>query len=103
VSGRGHNEAFSLSTAFLVAGADSVVGSLWPVPDEATSVLMFLTHHFLRTHGEPPAKALRRAQLWMLNPDRELPDDLPPALAARSRRIDPHDLTAWAGFTHLGR
>ncbi|MEU9588784.1 CHAT domain-containing protein [Streptomyces sp. NPDC048193] len=103
VSGRGHNEAFSLSTAFLVAGADAVVGSLWPVPDEATSVLMFLTHHFLRTHGEPPAKALRRAQLWMLNPDRELPDDLPSALAARSRRIDPHDLTAWAGFTHLGR
>nr|WP_237518943.1 CHAT domain-containing protein [Streptomyces sp. SID5910] len=103
VSGRGHNEAFSLSTAFLVAGADSVVGSLWPVPDEATSVLMFLTHHFLRTHGEPPAKALRRAQLWMLNPGRELPDGLPPALAARAGRIDPHDLTAWAGFTHLGR
>ncbi|MFD8201858.1 CHAT domain-containing protein [Streptomyces sp. NPDC059701] len=103
VSGRGLNEAFSLSTAFLVAGADSVVGSLWPVPDEATSVLMFLTHHFLRTHGEPPAKALRRAQLWMLDPGRELPNDLPPALAARSRRIDPHDLTAWAGFTHLGR
>ncbi|MGW7410720.1 CHAT domain-containing protein [Streptomyces sp. NPDC054833] len=103
VSGRGHNEAYSLATAFLVAGARSVVGSLWPVPDEATSVLMFLTHHFLRTHGEPPAKALRRAQLWMLNPDRELPAELPPALADRARRIDPHDLSAWAGFTHLGR
>lgn len=103
VSGRGHNEAYSLATAFLTAGARSVVGSLWPVPDEATSVLMFLTHHFLRTHGEPPARALRRAQLWMLNPDRELPPGLPGFLAERARRIDPHDLSAWAGFTHLGR
>ncbi|MFF5017832.1 CHAT domain-containing protein [Streptomyces sp. NPDC001165] len=103
VSGRGHNEAYSLATAFLAAGARSVVGSLWPVPDEATSVLMFLTHHFLRTHGEPPARALRRAQLWMLNPDRELPPELPEFLAERARGIDPHDLSAWAGFTHLGR
>ncbi|MGW3353897.1 CHAT domain-containing protein [Streptomyces bungoensis] len=103
VSGRGHNEAYSLATAFLAAGARSVVGSLWPVPDEATSVLMFLTHHFLRTHGEPPARALRRAQLWMLNPDRELPPEMPELLAERARRIDPHDLSAWAGFTHLGR
>lgn len=79
VSGRGHNEAYSLATAFLVAGARSVVGSLWPVPDDATSVLMFLTHHFLRTENEPPARALRRAQLWMLDPGRELPQACPPA------------------------
>ncbi|OIJ65157.1 CHAT domain-containing protein [Streptomyces mangrovisoli] len=103
VSGRGHNEAYSLATAFLVAGARSVVGSLWPVPDEATSVLMFLTHHFLRTHGEPPGRALRRAQLWMIDPDRELPAQLPAELAERAARIDPHDLSAWAGFTHLGQ
>lgn len=103
VSGRGHNEAYSLATAFLVAGARSVVGSLWPVPDDATSVLMFLTHHFLRTEGEPPARALRRAQLWMLDPARELPAALPAPLAERARRIDPDDLSAWAGFTHLGQ
>ncbi|MFI9602033.1 CHAT domain-containing protein [Streptomyces sp. NPDC052043] len=103
VSGRGHNEAYSLATAFLVAGARSVVGSLWPVPDEATSVLMFLTHHFLRTGGEPPARALRRAQLWMLDPARETPDALPAQLAERVRHIDPDDLSAWAGFTHLGQ
>ncbi|MGW3649505.1 CHAT domain-containing protein [Streptomyces sp. NPDC000878] len=103
VSGRGHNEAFSLATAFLVAGARSVVGSLWPVPDEATSVLMFLTHHFLRTENEPPARALRRAQLWMLDPERELPAGLPARLAERARHIDPDDLSAWAGFTHLGQ
>lgn len=103
VSGRGHNEAYSLATAFLVAGARSVIGSLWPVPDDATSVLMFLTHHFLRTEDEPPAKALRRAQLWMLDPERELPPGLPARLAERARHIDPDDLSAWAGFTHLGQ
>ncbi|MGE7390726.1 CHAT domain-containing protein [Streptomyces sp. NPDC004126] len=103
VSGRGLNEAYSLSSAFLVAGSRSVIGSLWPVPDDATSVLMFLTHHYLRREQEPPARALRRAQLWMLDPDRAVPDGLPPALAARLRHLDPDDLSSWAGFTHLGQ
>ncbi|MFI6526595.1 CHAT domain-containing protein [Streptomyces uncialis] len=102
VSGLGHNEAFSLATAFLVAGARSVVGSLWPVPDESTSLLMFMTHHFLRAESEAPARALRRAQLWMLDPDRVSPSSLPAALAARAASIDPGDVGAWAGFTHLG-
>ncbi|WP_405660575.1 CHAT domain-containing protein [Streptomyces sp. RK9] len=103
VSGHGHNEAYSLATAFLVAGARSVVGSLWPVPDDATSVLMFMAHHYLRAEGEPPARALRRAQLWMVDPHRVLPPTLPASLAFRARRIDPDDLSAWAGFTHLGQ
>lgn len=103
VSGHGHNEAYSLATAFLVAGARSVVGSLWPVPDDATSVLMFMAHHYLRAEGEPPARALRRAQLWMVDPDRVLPPTLPASLAFRARRVDPDDLSAWAGFTHLGQ
>ncbi|MFD0417154.1 CHAT domain-containing protein [Streptomyces sp. NPDC127108] len=103
VSGHGHNEAYSLATAFLVAGARSVVGSLWPVPDDATSVLMFMAHHYLRAEGEPPARALRRAQLWMVDPDRVLPPTLPPSLAFRARHVDPDDLSAWAGFTHLGQ
>ncbi|MGW5868151.1 CHAT domain-containing protein [Streptomyces sp. NPDC055239] len=103
VSGRGHNEAYTLSTAFLVAGARSVIGSLWPVPDDATSVLMFLTHHYLREEGETPARALRRAQLWILDPGRELPPGLPPVLAERARGVDPDDLSGWAGFTHLGQ
>ncbi|MGW8782913.1 CHAT domain-containing protein [Streptomyces sp. NPDC055796] len=103
VSGRGLNEAYSLSSAFLVAGSRSVIGSLWPVPDDATSVLMFLTHHYLRREQEPPARALRRAQLWMLDPDRSVPEGMPPALTARLAHLDPHDLTGWAGFTHLGQ
>ncbi|MFF2973332.1 CHAT domain-containing protein [Streptomyces albidoflavus] len=102
VSGRGHNEAYSLATAFLVAGAHTVLGSLWQVPDDATSVLMYLTHRHLR-EGDPPVAALRRAQLLLVDPGRAGLGELPPALAARAARIDPDDLTGWAAFAHLGR
>ncbi|MFF0203720.1 CHAT domain-containing protein [Streptomyces sp. NPDC005017] len=103
VSGRGYDEAFSLSTAFLVDGARSVLGSLWPVPDEATSYLMFMVHHYLHAEGARPAAALRLAQLWMLDPDRRAPRTMPPELAAQVRSVNPDDLRGWAGFTHLGQ
>jgi hypothetical protein len=102
VSGHGYDEAYSLSTAFLVAGARSVIGSLWPVPDEATSLLMYMTHHFMSHEGLPPGRALRSAQSWMLNDRREAPPGMPAHLGARVRHIRGDDLTAWAGFTHLG-
>ncbi|MFF7450287.1 MULTISPECIES: CHAT domain-containing protein [unclassified Streptomyces] len=103
VSGRGYDEAYSLSTAFLVAGARSVIGSLWPVPDEATSLLMYMTHHFISHDGLRPGPALRSAQLWMLDDRRQPPPGMPAHLRARVHRISGADLTAWAGFTHLGR
>ncbi|GAA4919211.1 CHAT domain-containing protein [Streptomyces coeruleoprunus] len=102
VSGRGYDEAYSLATAFLVAGARSVVGSLWPVPDEATSLLMYMTHHYLSREGLQPGQALRAAQLWMLNDRREAPPGMPAHLVARVPLIRSDDLAGWAGFTHLG-
>ncbi|MEV5350364.1 CHAT domain-containing protein [Streptomyces achromogenes] len=103
VSGRGYDEAFTLSTAFLVEGARSVLGSLWPVPDAATSYLMFMVHHYLNAEGARPAVALRLAQLWMLDPDRRPPASMPPELARQAGTVDPDDLRGWAGFTHLGQ
>ncbi|WP_031069626.1 CHAT domain-containing protein [Streptomyces sp. NRRL S-118] len=103
VSGRGYDEAYSLATAFLVAGARSVVGSLWPVPDEATSLLMYMTHHYMSRDGLPPGQALRSAQLWMLDDRRQAPPGMPPRLAERVPLVRSDDLTGWAGFTHLGR
>lgn len=102
VSGHGWDEAYSLSTAFLVAGARSVVGSLWPVPDDATSLLMYMTHHYLNAEGLTPGSALRRAQLWMLDAGRQAPPGMPADMGARVGRIDGSDLVGWAGFTHLG-
>ncbi|WP_255953750.1 CHAT domain-containing protein [Streptomyces odontomachi] len=102
VSSRGYDEAYSLATAFLAAGAHTVLGSLWPVPDEATSLLMYMTHHYLRRESLPPRQALRRAQLWMLDPRRSIPPEMPAHLAVRARYIHPDHLVGWAGFTHQG-
>lgn len=102
VSSRGYDEAYSLATAFLAAGAHTVLGSLWPVPDEDTSLLMYMTHHYLRREALPPGQALRRAQLWMLDPRRRTPPEMPARLAVRARYIRPDNLVGWAGFTHQG-
>lgn len=102
VSGHGWDEAYSLATAFLVAGARSVVGSIWPVPDEATSLLMYMTHHYLNREGQTPGAALRSAQLWMLDPMRVAPPKMPTAMVRRVARLSESDLVGWAGFTHLG-
>ncbi|MBE1491928.1 CHAT domain-containing protein [Plantactinospora soyae] len=103
VPGRAYDEAYSLATVFLMAGARSVVGSLWPVPDEATSLLMYMLHHYLAVDRMGPAQALRLAQLWMLDPDRGVPAGMPATLRSRLAAIDPDDLGGWAGFNHLGQ
>ncbi|MFI5952198.1 CHAT domain-containing protein [Cryptosporangium sp. NPDC051539] len=98
-----YDEAFSLATAFLVSGARTVFGSLWEVPDGATSLLVYMTHHYLRRERLGPAEALREAQLWMLSPGRAAPEDLPKALARSARNRQRDHVVAWAAFMHLGR
>lgn len=58
-------EAVGLPSGFLQAGVPGVVGTLWPVNDLSTALLMikFYTYHL--QHGLAPAKALRQAQLWL--------------------------------------
>ncbi|MEV4350729.1 CHAT domain-containing protein [Actinoplanes sp. NPDC049596] len=82
-AGRAYDEAVTLSTAFLVAGASTAIGSLWPVPDRATARLMVAFHDNLAAPGRPPHAALRSAQ--------------------RAMRDDGATLVDWAGFVHLGR
>jgi hypothetical protein len=103
MTGTDYDEAFSLSTAFLAAGARTVFGSLWPVPDAETSLLMFLVHYHLNTGECSPADALHRAQLWMLDPGRLAPPGLPPELVGHSTGATAADPLSWAAFTHQGR
>ena len=53
-----------LTQAFFVAGAQRVLGSLWPADDEATSILMKHFYTALRT-SHSPSFALRAAQARM--------------------------------------
>ena len=67
--------AFSLASAFLRAGASSVVASNWKVSDEATSELMRLFYrHLMSDAGMRAPAALRAAQLELRrNPKWNLP------------------------------
>jgi hypothetical protein len=47
VSAYGYDEAYSLGTAFLTGGARTVLSTQWAVPDDTTSLMMFMFHHFL--------------------------------------------------------
>jgi CHAT domain-containing protein len=63
----GGEGVLGLQRAFQLAGAHSVVASLWKVPDEATHQLM--REFYRRVWSDKPlskAEALRQAQLWML-------------------------------------
>lgn len=99
------DEAITLSTAFLVAGASTVIGTLWPVDDERSALVMRLLHHYLAT-GHPPADALRAAQRWMLDWQRTAPfEHLDDSILDRALRDtdELEDPLFWAGFTHQGR
>ncbi|UQU62695.1 CHAT domain-containing protein [Couchioplanes caeruleus] len=95
-----HDEALTLATAVLAAGAVSVVGSRRPVSDHATVCLMVMFHRYRSAGGLNDRDALRAAYLWMIDPRREVPPELAPLDADSPDLADP---AAWAPFTHHGR
>jgi hypothetical protein len=103
-----YDEALTLATAFLSAGAGGVVAARWRVTASTTALLMAAFHRYLNA-GADPARALRDAQLWMLDPGRDVPGHWPRELRAEAELAgdpDGPDLVspaAWAGFAYLGR
>ncbi|MER7987948.1 CHAT domain-containing protein [Streptomyces noursei] len=91
------DEALTLSTAFLAAGATGVIGSRWEVPDGQTGLMMYVLHDHLRK-GAGPVHALRQAQLWLLDPQRRVPPDMPRRVADILDDGDPAVLELWAAF-----
>jgi CHAT domain-containing protein len=64
-----------LTSAFLISGAGSVVGSLWPVESSSTSELMIRFHKAFASERLSVADALRKAQLSLIesSPNRSHP------------------------------
>jgi CHAT domain-containing protein len=62
----GGDEQLGLGRAFLVAGAASLVISLWPVEDNATNELMQIFYQHILS-GESRVQALRAAQCSLLH------------------------------------
>ena len=106
-----YDEALTLATAFLSAGAGGVVAARWRVNTVATVLLMAMFHRHLNA-GADPARALRAAQLWMLDPKRDIPGHWPRELRDLVEQADDPDNpdvpvlaspAAWAGFAYQGR
>jgi len=104
LSNRDHDEAMTLTSAFVAQGAADAVGSRWSVDDWSTAVCMVVFHHYLATANLAPAEALRAAQLWMLGPERECIPALEDDLLRREDR--PREalqaVSAWGAFIHQG-
>jgi CHAT domain-containing protein len=62
----GEEGVASIVNAFIEAGSQSVVSTLWELEDHATAHLMTTFYNHLGRHEEK-AEALRQAQLEMLN------------------------------------
>jgi tetratricopeptide (TPR) repeat protein len=108
VTNADYDEALTLATAFLSAGVGGVVAARWRVTASTTALLMAAFHRYLNTGADPP-RALRNAQLWMLDPGRDVPGHWPRELRAEAELAgdpDGPDLVspaAWAGFAYQGR
>ncbi|MCT2591572.1 CHAT domain-containing protein [Streptomyces sp. N2-109] len=102
LSTRDHDEALTLTTAFVSGGARDVVGSRWTTQDGASALMMAVFHHYLAVEGNSPADALRAAQVWMLDPDREDPGSLSGELLREMGRPGLESLPVWAAFIHQG-
>ena len=74
----------SLARGFMAAGVPRVLGTLWRVPDDATTHFMTGFYRALLLENYPPAQALRQAQL---------------AQRKQERWQDPY---FWAGFVIIG-
>ena len=56
-----------LTSAFLISGAGSVVGSIWPVESTGTMQLMSAVFKFLAHERQPIVSSLQAAQIELIN------------------------------------
>jgi CHAT domain-containing protein/tetratricopeptide (TPR) repeat protein len=62
---RNPDEFIGLPGTFTALGAAGVIGTLWPVSDAATALLIARFYELHMGQGTPPPTALRAAQAWL--------------------------------------
>jgi CHAT domain-containing protein/Tfp pilus assembly protein PilF len=95
----GGEGVLGLQRSFQVAGARTVVASLWKVPDRPTQVLMQRFYQNLWQKKMGKVAALREAQLWMLREGPQHPELLRGLDLPEEGRLPPY---AWAAFVLSG-
>lgn len=102
----GGEGVLGLQRAFQVAGARTVVATLWPISDAATRLLMIRFYRNLWERKMPKLEALREAQLWMITGARASAQagQKPTAANPDSDRLPPMLLhpSIWAPFIMSG-
>lgn len=98
----GGEGVFGLQRAFQLAGARTVLASLWKVDDRKTSELMTDFYEGLLARHQSPMIALRQAQLRVLagaksgaGPRRSFVQDEPETATSRSPKLSPSLWAAW--------
>jgi CHAT domain-containing protein len=94
----------SLARAFLYAGSNAVVASLWQVADRETSVTIADFYHAYLIDGHPPSQALHEAKL-ALRHGRALTSSATTRgsmLPGSARMYDVGHPFYWAPFTYIG-
>ncbi len=95
-------EVVGLPSGFLQAGVPGVIGTLWPVADLSTALLMNRLYRSMLYYGLAPAAALREAQMFLR---RVTWSDLKQLAEVREENVDsrPFDHPRyWAPFTFHG-
>lgn len=108
------DETVGLPTGLIGAGAAGVIGSLFSVPDVATTMLMVRFYELWQDQGLEPAAALAAAQRWVrdtTNGEKQARFAGLAALAPRLTQAQTEfwetarghaDPANWAGFVHVG-
>ena len=97
------DEFTGLPEGFIFAGAAGVVASLWPIDDLSTTVLMGKFYDLHLTKRQPPAQALRAAELWLKDATVDDVRTFVEAKRTRGALTAAQALTIKAGLAAVGR